>query len=125
LGYFGPTYNAAKAATIAPAYFVRGLPKTPKELGNHQTSSKINAGIDIILNHMMKDQVNKVPIGKKAKFTIHCDSRQAEPAVLFVRTTTLSGTSCADVRNWSVEVSVPDFMMEVSPNPNEEGLRWR
>jgi hypothetical protein len=74
---------------------------------------------------MRKDQVNKVPIGKEAKFTIHCDSRQAEPAVLFVRSCTLSGVSCADIRNWRVEALVPDFIMEVSPNPNEEGLRWR
>jgi len=78
LGYFGPTYNAAKAATIAPAYFVCGSPKTPEELANHRTSSKINAGIDLLLNHMRKDEINQVPIGKKAKFTIHCDSRQVK-----------------------------------------------
>ena len=85
LGYFGPTYNSAKAATIAPAYFIRGLPKTPEELENHRTSSKINAGIDLILNHMREDEINQVPIGKKVKFTIHCDSRQAKPFSLYVQ----------------------------------------
>jgi hypothetical protein len=34
--------------------------------------------------------VDKVPLGKEAKFTIHCDSRQAEPPVLFVRACTFS-----------------------------------
>jgi hypothetical protein len=120
LGCYEPTYNAAKAATIA--YFVRGLPKTPEELENHQISFKINAGIDFILNHLRKDEINQVPIGKKAKFTIHCDSRQAKPTLL-VRTYTFYILRYADIRNWRVEVLVPDFMMEVSHNPNEEGLR--
>jgi len=39
---------------------------------------------------MNKDKINAAPIGTVAKFTIHCDSRQAEPAVLYVRACTPS-----------------------------------
>ena len=84
LGYYGPTYNAAKAATIAPAYFT----KTSDEIRDHQTRSKINAAIDLVHNHKNKDKINAVPIGSVAKFTIHCDNRQAKPAVLYVRART-------------------------------------
>ena len=50
LGYYGPTYNAAKAATIAPAYFT----KTSDEIRDHQTPSNFNAAIDLVLVHVVR-----------------------------------------------------------------------
>jgi hypothetical protein len=84
LGYYGPTYAAARAATIAPSYFVRGLPKTAEELSQHRTSSKLNAAIDIINVALQEDIINDSSINDANKIAIHSDSRQAEPAVLFV-----------------------------------------
>jgi len=88
LGYYGPTYAAARAATIAPSYFVRGLPQTPEELSKHRTSSKLNAVIDIIDDALEEDIINNSTIEDANKIAIHCDSRKAEPAVLFVRRAT-------------------------------------
>jgi hypothetical protein len=84
LGFYGPTYISAKAATIAPSYFVRGLPTNEVEAARTRTSTKINAVLDLIILRMRRDELNDVAIDKKAKFVVHCDSREIEPIFLYV-----------------------------------------
>jgi hypothetical protein len=84
LGFYGPTYISAKAATIAPSYFVRGLPIDEEEAARTRTSTKIGAVLDLITLRMRRDELNDVPNDKKAKFVVHCDSREIEPIFLYV-----------------------------------------
>lgn len=84
LGYYGPTYSAAKSATIAPSYFVRGLPTDLDGMEERKTPTKIQAVIDLIMLHLQWDLENEVPLWLQKKFVIHCDSREVIPAVLFV-----------------------------------------
>lgn len=83
-GYYGTTYMAAKAATIAPWYFVRGLPRSSDESSKTITPTKLGAVFDLINYHTRQDEINKVSLADRKKFVIHCDSREIEPAFIYV-----------------------------------------
>jgi hypothetical protein len=123
LGYYGPTYISAKAATIAPSYFVRGLPTNAEEAARTRTSTKINAVLDLITLRMRRDELNDVPIEKKAKFVVHCDSREIEPIFLYVRNLSPSLKTADIHRSSQLEDSRPGCLTGLAPMQNDDGLK--
>jgi hypothetical protein len=94
LGYFGPTYMAAKAATMAPRFFVRGIPCNETEARAAITPTKINVALDVITHYLRSDKRNRVKLDKQWKFVIHTDSREVVPMILYACDTASSiGTS--------------------------------
>ena len=124
LGFYGPTYISAKAATIAPSYFVRGLPTNTEEAARTRTSTKIAAVLDLIILRMRRDELDNVPIDKKAKFVVHCDSREIEPILLYVRNLCRSLKTTDISRSWQPEDSRRECLTAPARIQNVVGLKW-
>lgn len=80
LGFFGPTYAQAKAATVHPGWFAGG-----NILYDGPPSSKIRAALDIIAIHQEREAAIPGLADKdRAKFILHIDSVQAMAPVIWV-----------------------------------------
>lgn len=89
LGFFGPTYLSAEAATVHPYFFANGLSDV-----DTPPSSKVRAALDIIRIHIQRETAedadrstageDPLPLSERAKFAIHVDSLEAVTPVVWV-----------------------------------------